>query len=280
MFKFILINVFILNTIVLANINVIVSILPQKNFVKNIGGDKVDITLMVKPGSSPHTYEPKPTQMQAISKANIYFSIGVEFENVWLNKFKAQNKNMVIIDVGKNINKLDMDENMKHDKDDIKDPHIWTSPKNIKIIAKNILHALIKYDTINKTYYKHNYNKFIQKIDKVDNQIKNIFNKMSKKPTFIVFHPSWAYYAAYYGLKQISVEIGGKNPKPKSIIRIIKIAKKNHIKAIFVSPEFSIKSAKLIANELNIKVIKISPLEYDWSNNLFILTRSLQNLNY
>jgi zinc transport system substrate-binding protein len=280
MFKIIFINIFILNTIILANINVIVSILPQKNFVKNIGGDKVDITFMVKPGSSPHTYEPKPTQMKAVSKADIYFSIGVEFENVWLDKFKAQNKNMIIVDVGKNIKKLDIDENMKHDEDDIKDPHIWTSPNNIKIIAKNILNTLIKYDIPNTTYYKNNYNKFIQKIDKIDNQIKNIFNKMSKKPTFLVFHPAWAYYASYYGLKQISVEIGGKNPKPKSIIKIIKIAKQNHIKAIFVSPEFSTKSAKLIANELNIEVIKISPLEYNWSNNLLILTKSLQKLNY
>ena len=94
-----------LNTLILANINVVVSILPEKTFVKAIGGDKVSVSLMVLPGNSPHTYEPKPSQMKDVAKADLYFAIGVEFENVWLNKFKSLNSKMQIVDLTEGIEK-------------------------------------------------------------------------------------------------------------------------------------------------------------------------------
>ena len=95
----------LLNTFILANINAVVSILPEKTFVKAIGGDKVSVSLMVLPGNSPHTYEPKPSQMKDVAKADLYFAIGVEFENVWLNKFKSLNSKMQIVDLTEGITK-------------------------------------------------------------------------------------------------------------------------------------------------------------------------------
>ncbi len=273
-----------LNTFILANINVAVSILPEKTFVKAIGGDKVNISVMVLPGNSPHTYEPKPSQMKDIAKSTLYFAIGVEFENVWLNKFKNLNKNMQIIDLSKGIHKLSIvahhDEHSNHkashkDEPEGDDPHIWTDPENVKIIALHIYETLMQADPENKLYYKLNYEKFIALINQTDSKIKSILSSREEGTKFMVFHPSWGYFAQAYGLKQLPVELEGKSPKPKELIHLIKEAREEKISAIFTQPEFSDSIAKVMANELNIKVIKVSPLSPKWSENLINIANAI-----
>jgi len=258
-------------TLLQANINIVVSVLPQKTFVKAIGKDKVNISVMVKPGSSPHTYEPKPSQMKNISKADIYFSIGVEFEKVWLNKFKNQNKDMIISDCSSSIKKEYIKEHNHLD------PHIWTSPNNVKIIVKNILDKLIFLDPKNKDFYTKNYKEYIRKIDILNQNIENILSNLPKNSKFMVFHPAWGYFAKQFNLTQVAIEIDGKSPKPKDMIKIIQQAKKQNIKAIFTAPEFSQKASKQIAKQLNIKVIQVSPLNPKWEQNLLNLAKAIAN---
>lgn len=272
-----------LNTFILANINIAVSIMPEKGFVEAIGGDKVNVSLMVTPGNSPHTYEPKPSQMRDIAKASLYFAIGVEFEKIWLKKFMHSNKNMKVIELSKNIKKLPLASNHNshhnhHNHVIAYDPHIWTSPSNVKVIALNIYEALIKEDPANKNYYEKNYNKFMDLINHTDSKIKSI---LLEKPNakFMVFHPSWGYFAKDYGLEQMPIELEGKSPKPKELIELIKKAKDEKISAIFTQPEFSDSVAKVMANELNIKVIKVSPLAKNWSKNLLYITNAIAGKN-
>jgi zinc transport system substrate-binding protein len=306
-----------------ANVNAVVSILPQQTFLKAIGGDKVNISLMVKPGNSPHTYEPKPSQMKDISKADIYFSIGTEFEHVWLPKFANQNKKMEIVNISKGIEKIKMEKHSheeekhdehdhhkdekshdKHDHEEHKheahhdhhedehhgksdehdehdheglDPHIWTSPANVKIIAKNIYNELVEHDKVNKAYYKTNYEKFLNKIKQTDKKIKQTLIDVETNSKFMVFHPAWGYFARDYGLVQIAIESGGKSPKPKQLAHLIKEAKEEKVKAVFAAPEFSNKAAKVIAKELGIPVIKVSPLNPKWSQNLQKLANAIAN---
>lgn len=268
-----------------AKVNTIVSILPQKTFVEAIGGDKVNVALMVKPGESPHTYEPKPSQMVEISKADIYFAIGVEFENVWLPKFADQNKKMKIVSVARGIKKIEMLEHHHYDKNGKKieeqcdhnhgDPHIWTTPSNVKQIAKNIYKYLSRVDKKNKEYYSLNLKKFLKKVDQTDKQIQKILSKTKAGTKFMIFHPAWGYFAKDYALVQIAIEAGGKNPKPKQIMELIKKAKKSNVKAIFTSPEFSDKVARQIASEVDIPVVKISPLNPKWSENLISFAKAI-----
>ncbi|MBT3882458.1 MAG: zinc ABC transporter solute-binding protein [Campylobacteraceae bacterium] len=296
--KFIILGMLGLISLVHAKINTVVSILPQKTFLKAIGGDKVNIALMVKPGNSPHTYEPKPSQMIDISKADIYFSIGIQFEEAWLPKFATQNKNMKIVNIGKSVKRIAMaehnhddedehehhnaDHNADHNEDEHEehnslDPHIWTSPNNVKIIAKNILTHLVEIDKNNKKYYEKNYDIFINSVNNTNTKIKEILNETNKGTKFMVFHPAWGYFAKQYSLVQVPIEIEGKKPKPRDIIKLIKDAKKQNIKAILTAPEFSDKLAKQIAKELNIPIIKISPLNPKWSNNLINLAKTISN---
>ena len=281
--------IFLLSTTyIFSNINAVVSILPEQTFVKAIGGDKVNVSLMVEPGNSPHTYEPKPSQMVEIAKAHLYFAIDVEFEDVWLSKFKNLNPNMQIIDLADNISKIEIEaeheedthEEETHDhhsahKHEGEDPHIWTAPANVKIIAQNIYNALKKEDPENSDYYKKNLDRFLTSIDETDQEITDILSPLKEGEKFMVFHPSWGYFAKAYNLKQIAVEVEGKEPKPKELIHLLEEAKEEKVKAIFTQPEFSDTVAKIIAKELQIPVVKVSPLAPNWSENLINIAKAI-----
>jgi len=264
---------------------VVVSILPEKTFVQKIAKDLVDVTVMVEPGSSPHSYEPKSSQMISISKADVYFSIGVEFENVWLSKFKSQNPTLQFVNLSDTIAKIEMQEhhhedkhkNETHDEHSGHDPHTWTSPKNVAIMAHTIYKTLTEIDPKNKELYKANLDDFIKEINNTDTQIKEALKDLQPKSTFMVFHPSWGYFAHEYNLEQIAVEVDGKSPKPKEMIMIIKEAKEEKVRVIFTQPEFSDKSAKIIAKEANVRVQKISPLNAEWSQNLINMAKAIAN---
>ncbi|UPT78570.1 zinc ABC transporter substrate-binding protein [Sulfurovum sp. XGS-02] len=281
--------IFLLSTTyIFSNINAVVSILPEETFVKAIGGNKVNVALMVEPGNSPHTYEPKPSQMVEIAKAHLYFAIDVEFEHVWLPKFKNLNPEMQIIDLADNITKIKMQEAHEEDeheeemdahhsehKHEGKDPHIWTAPANVKVIAKNIYNALTKVDPENRDYYKKNLDIFLTAIDETDREITDILSPLKDGEKFMVFHPSWGYFAQAYHLQQIAVEVEGKEPKPKELIHLLREAKAEKVKAIFTQPEFSDTVAKIIAKELQIPVVKVTPLAGNWSENLINIAKSI-----
>lgn len=266
-----------------ATVNAVVSVLPEKTFVDAIGGDKVHITVMVLPGNSPHAYEPKPSQMKEIAQADIYFAIGVEFEKAWLPKFANQNSNMVIVDVSKGVQKTAIQTHHHPEKNPAKeehhhnglDPHIWTSPANVKIIAQNIYKALITKDKANSDYYTKNYKVFLRHVDETDATIKKILTHTPEGTKFMVFHPAWGYFANAYNLTQIAIEAGGKNPKPRQVIRLINEAKNEQVRAVFTAPEFSQKVARQIAKEVGVPVKPISPLNPNWSQNLIDLAKAI-----
>lgn len=287
--KKILYLLLLLNTYIFSNINAVVSIVPVQTFVKAIGGDKVSVTLMVQAGDSPHSYEPKPSQMLSVAKANLYFAIGVEFEQVWLPKFQNLNPKMTLADLTLHVPKMALPSshhdahnethgNDSHHAHSGQDPHIWTAPKNVAIIAQNIFKALKSQDPKNADYYKTNLDTFLAKVEKTDKTIKDLLAhsaKVKASKSFLVFHPSWGYFANAYGLEQVAVEVEGKSPKPRELVMLLKEAKEEKVTAIFTQPEFSDASAKIIAKELGIPVVKVSPLAENWSENLINIAKSI-----
>jgi zinc transport system substrate-binding protein len=276
--KTLLVILLSLSTFIYAK-EVTVSIVPQKYFVQKIAKNKIDVNVMVKPGFSPATYEPKTSQMKKLSKSLVYFSIDVPFEDVWLNKFKNANKNMLIVDTDEGINKIEMlkhehhdevenskEEHPEHDHEGL-DPHIWLDPILVKIQAKNIYEALVKIDEKNKEFYLKNYETFLKELDTLDNELKEIL-KYTKNKAFMVFHPSWGYFAKRYDLEQIAIESEGKKPKPAELVELIKDAKEHNIKIVFVSPQFSKKGAKIISQSIKGNVAVINPLAEKWDINL------------
>jgi zinc transport system substrate-binding protein len=244
---------------------VAVSILPQAGFVEAVGGDKVEVVVMVPPGASPHTYEVTPDQMTQLSKAKMYAKVGspVEFELVWMDKLIAQNESMLVIDCSKGI---DLIKSQDTDGQGL-DPHIWLSVKNAKIMVRNICDGLVQVDTANKSYYEENWADYLEKLTGLDSELAADLAGV-KNRSFIVFHPAFGYFARDYDLTQIGVEQEGKEPDADYIIRLIKEAKEQDIHVVFVSPQYSTKSAESIAREIDGQVVIIDPLAKDFINNM------------
>jgi len=267
-------------------LEVTVSILPQKYFVEKIGGDGVEVSVMVLPGSNPATYEPKPRQMVNLTQSRIYFAIGVPFETVWLEKFAHANPGMKIVHTQAGIKKIPM--KGKHDQhgngdhgstavhSGLRDPHIWLSPPLVLLQARNILDALLKADPTHKDAYEANYREFIVEVMDLDLKIIGLFADGGPDKRFMVYHPAWGYFARAYGLEQISVEMEGKEPSPKELQQLIRNAKKDGITVIFVQPQFSTKSADTVARAIGGRVIFADPLALDWKRNLFQVARQFK----
>jgi len=279
-------KIFIISLLLLSSLYaqkiVTVSILPQKYFIEKIAMDKVFVNVMVQPGASPASYEPKTSQMKDLINSEIYFSIGVPFEEAWLGKFKDINKNMQIIDSSKGIKKIAIAQHHHegevhhHNEEEILDPHIWLDPILVKVQAKNILDALVQIDKKNRNFYYDNYKNFLFELDALHLKLSTILKEVKGK-RFMVFHPSWGYFAKRYELEQEAVEKEGKEPKSKEIIALINEAKEEGIKVVFVAPQFSKKSAEIIANGIGGKTIFIDPLSNKWKESL--LNTSIELVN-
>ncbi|HAC62606.1 MAG TPA: cation ABC transporter substrate-binding protein [Cyanothece sp. UBA12306] len=265
-------------------LDITVSIVPQEYFVKKIGGDRVRVNVMVEPGAVPATYEPKPQQLQALSQAEAYIGIGVPFETVWMSRISQANPKMLTVDSTEGIERLTMiahdhGDHEHHDHHDhggqetTLDPHVWLSPRLVKIQAEKIHQTLVKLDPKHQEIYQTNLNNFLQEIEVLDSQIKDNLADL-KQRKFIVFHPAWGYFAQEYNLTQVPVEIGGQEPSAAELAELIKEAKKEKIKVIFAQPELSSPSAKTIAKEIKGEVLLISPLAADWSNNLLEVSQT------
>jgi len=273
--------IFLFSTPASGKVTVFVSIAPQKYFVQQICKELADVQVMVPPGASPATYEPKPRQMTAISKTRIYFSIGVPFENTWLKKIAAINPDMAVVPTDRGIKKLPMvahhrQEDENQPEHGSLDPHIWLSPPLVMIQARTILEALQEYDSAHRFVYENNYRAFISQLSNLDAELRNAFSGRFGQQV-MVFHPSWGYFAQAYGLKQVSIEVEGKEPKPAQLRELIEHARENGIKFVFVQPQFSARSAKLIAGEIGGQVVFADPLAEDWAGNLRSVARKFES---
>jgi zinc transport system substrate-binding protein len=253
-------------------LHVTVSILPQQYFVERIGGAHVNVNVMVQPGASPATYEPKPEQLQALSKADAYISIGVPFEDAWLERIGSANPDMLLVDSAQGIERMAMathhHEGEEHEEEAKNlDPHIWLSPCLVSVQAQNIYDALVRLDPEREDTYKANLDRFVANIDELDAHIRETLAGVDNRK-FMVFHPSWGYFARDYDLEMIPIEIGGQEPSAAELAALVEEAHEEGIRVIFAQPEFSTRSAEIIANEIGGEVLLVSPLAADWLDNL------------
>lgn len=288
---------------------VFVSILPQKYFVQQISGDLVKVEVMVPPGASPHTYEPKPSQMRKLADARAFFTIGIALEEAWLDRITKINPNLTVVHTEAGIDRMAMSVDHVHEDDeeghgegdhgeehgedgehgdhhgeegeagheddeDGLDPHIWLSPALVKQQAEVIRASLESMDPANAPIYQANSQSFINRINALDSQLKEILDgKQGMK--FMVFHPSWGYFARSYDLVQVAVEIEGKSPKPAHLKELIELARREQIKVIFAQPQMSKKSAEVIAGEIGAEVVLIDPLGENWFENMTAVAEKL-----
>lgn len=278
-----------------ADFRAAVSIPPQKYLADKITGGRFDTIAIVDPGSNPHNYEPKPRQMVFLSGASVYFSIGIEFEEVWLKRLLSAGKNIRHVDTAALVTRIPVegeiiepeydehghddhdhdhdgdhghgDDEHGHDHSGL-DPHIWLAPENMKIIAREMAKVFTEIDPAGKSVYEKNLADLLGEIDLTDMTITENLKGVPAGTPFMVFHPGWGYFAKTYGLRQVAVEVEGKEPKPALLQELIKYARERNIKVVFVQPQFSRRSAETIAQAIGGEAVAIDNLAYEWSSNL------------
>jgi zinc transport system substrate-binding protein len=203
--------------------------------------------------------------MTKLSQAKMYAKVGssIEFEVTWLDKLIGVNSNMLVVDCSQGIDLI-----TSQDPDEPgMDPHIWLSVKNAKIMVQNICDGLALVDPANKDYYDENCTDYWDKLVQLDSELAAELSGLRSR-SFIVYHPAFGYFARDYDLTQIGVEQEGKEPDADYIVRLIEQAKADDIHVIFISPEFSTKSANIIAKEIDGQVVVIDPLAKDFISNM------------
>jgi len=239
------------------DLKVLVSIPPQKEWVESIGGSWVKVEVLIPQGMDPHTYEITPRKLQEVKRAGVYFYLGsgLEFEVLWLNKIKKLNPQLEMVNCSKEIELLKGD------------PHVWLSLKNAEKSLLVIKETLKKHLLSFSGKIEENYEIYQKKLKDLDQSITE-WTKPYRVKAFMCYHPSLGYFARDYGLKQIAVEEGHKEPSPKTLMRKIEEAKKENVKVIFLSPFENRKKAERIAKEIKAEIRIIDPLNEAYLLNM------------
>jgi zinc transport system substrate-binding protein len=204
----------------------------------------------------------------------------VPFEAAWLDKIAVANPDMRVVRTDAGIEKIPMSAHSDHEGHDgdgdrhenghdhgTRDPHIWLSPPLVKIQAGHILDALTAADPAHEAFYRANHAAFERDLEALDAELREVFAGKGGKE-FMVFHPSWGYFARAYGLRQVPVEIEGKDPKPAQLQALIRHTRERGIRTVFVQPQFSTRSAGVIAEAIDGEVVVADPLAEEWAENL------------
>jgi len=258
-------------------VDAVVSILPQAYFVECVGGDRVSVEVLVGSGQSPATYEPTPSQMVALDRADVYFRIGVPFENTLIEKITASLPDLNVVDTREGIRLRPIEgedareghegEGGEHQHHGALDPHIWLDPNLVSIQARTIRDELVRLDPEGAQLCHSNLEGFQADLERVNSKIAQTLAPL-KGSDILVFHPAYGYFADAYGLKQVAIETEGKEPGAKHLAEIIDRAKSRGVKVIFVQPEFAPDSAEAIAKEIGGAVVPMDPLAHDYIANL------------
>lgn len=259
-----------------------VTIEPQRYFAEKIAGDLFQINCVTPAGQSPETYDPTPQQMVQISQSQAYFRIGeIGFEQAWMKNLQSQNPDMAVFDLSEGM-ELIKNEEEAHEEGEAHphhhhgsvDPHIWTSISGARVIAQNTYQAFIKLDPENQEVYRAGYQRLIEEIDSTEAEMKQLLQPLAGT-AFIIYHPALTYFAREFGLKQLCIELDGKEPSPAQLKQLLETAIQSGAKVVFVQQEFDQKNAELIAKETGCRLVTINPLSYNWHDEMIRLATIL-----
>ena len=255
-----------------------VSILPQKYFVEELAGDEFEVNVLIPPGASPASYDPTPKQLRDLNKSGLYLAMGhLGFELAWMESITRNHKELKVIDLSAGIDLITGEEMESgheeghdhgpgdahdHDHSGI-DPHIWMSPKSAAIMVDQMAKAINRYEPACQDLVLANLSSLLERIDVLDRRMDSVASQLKNKK-FIIFHPALTYLARDYGLEQIPMEFGGKEPSASYMKKIIDRAKAENINTVFIQKEFDQNNARQIARELDARLIQIDPLAADW----------------
>jgi zinc transport system substrate-binding protein len=249
-------------------LNAVVSIVTYADFVKQIGGEKVNVDILIPANENPHTFEPSPKSIKVIENADVIFKVGepFEFEKIFYDKYDFENDSVIATDCSEGLRKISGN------------PHMWLSIKNAKQIVLTILNSLLKASPENKKYFLERYETYSKHLINLEEELLAKFERLENR-TLMVFHPAWTYFAEEFDLEEISIEHEGKSPKAKQLKELIDLAENKNVKAIFVDSRSDVSNAKAIADQLGISVSYINPLPENYLENIKEVSEEIMRYN-
>lgn len=261
-------------------VRIFVTVPPQAYLAERIGGEAVEVHTLVGKGQDPHTFEPTPRQAAALAGASLFFTVDIPFEKQLAAKIAAGNRNLRIVDSTRGIVRLPLTEEhhethaKKDHPENEADPHLWLATDNLRIMAANMAVALSNAMPERKETVHRNLASLQREIHELDKRLTATLAPHRGK-TFYVFHPAFGYFAQAYGLKQKAVEISGKSPTPRQLTALIRQAREDRVRTIFVQPQFDSKSADTVAQAINGSVTPIDPLDKEVLRNLAAIAEAI-----
>jgi len=248
-----------------ARVKVAVSIAPQAWLVRQIGDKQVDVLTVLRAGSNAATFSPPPSVLRELGRRAVYFSIGVPFEQAWLPALHKAWPALRILSLDQGLERLKGAAHVAHTHDF--DPHVWTRVANLRQMAQRVRDELIQLDPDSRSRYARRWKALDLRLRHLDDALRARLLPYRGR-AFMVFHPAWGYFAHEYGLRQVVIEPFGKQVGPRRLMRLIEQARREHIAAVFVQPQFSERQARLIARAIGGKVVRLDPLAYDIEHTL------------
>lgn len=247
-----------------------VSILPLEFFIDRLTGEALAVNVMIPPGASHATYSPTTGQFRKLSESGIYFRIGhLGYEQAWIGRLSNMNPGMRVVNLSEGIELIRGEEidHGDHVHEGGIDPHTWMSPKVMLEVLPVIKAALqAEYPELADEVGK-NYTLLQSELAAIDAEMHALTESLEQK-RFMIFHPALTYLARDYGLEQISIERGGKEPSPAALSRIIREAREHKVPVILIQQEFDMRSAELISQESGAALVQINPLAYNWMESI------------
>lgn len=261
-----------------SKITAVVSFSPLYDFTKEVGKDLVEVSSLVPQGVESHDWEPTINDLRKMQNSDLIIVNGLGFEG-WLDDVKSS-VTVQIIDASFGIT-TEISINDKGSKESPNDPHVWLDPIFVKKQVRNIVNGLVNLDPTNEKHFRHNEELYLEKLDALDEKIRNELSGCRKD--FIVFHSAFSYFANRYGLNQHTILDSNdphSEPTARKLTEVIKEAKRLDINIIFTEEGVDSRSSEILANEIGGKVLILSPLEIFDYNESYIskMENNLSNL--
>ena len=259
-----------------APLQVVVSILPQQYLVERIAGPRVEVLTLVQPGDNEATYSPGPATLAALDGARVWFTMGVHFENAWQGRITRDRPGMLVVPLADGLPTRSTEQSLVVDRRGgghghahagAPDPHTWTDPRLAARMAERIAATLTRLDPAGADEYASRARELQEELLALHEEIAARLAPL-RGSAFIVFHPSWGYFADAYGLVQLPIEVGGREPGPRGLAEVIRRGREAGVRAVFVQQQFSQRSAVAVAEALGAAVVEADPLAADYIANL------------
>lgn len=252
-----------------------VSVAPQAEIVRRIGGGRVAVLSLAAPGSSDEDLSLSPRKVRALEHTVLYVKVGhpaFAVEARYVDPFLASHPEIRVVDMSSGMELISDDHD--HGGHEGGDPHVWVAPQTMAVAGRNIAAALSDLDPEHAPEYRANLERFLKDVDRLDREIRARLAPLNTgQRAFLVFHPSWGYFARQYGLEQIAIEAEGKEPGAVQLIRTIERARREGAEVVLVP--YPRESAQVLADEIGGRIVTADPQSADWEGTLLRVAEAL-----